>query len=204
MLERLAAVEKVERKAPSQHETRCTETPIATEKARAQKGVAARLRLLRELLSEMGTRLPTRHRQVEPYICFPIGEELRRRLEDFLKDNPDVDEETAYALLLERGVWKTEDERDAEAPRVKEGSMRPFPKRGPPDYCSVAPEVTINLGDELRDRLEAFIVTHPGDVESAITSLIGVGLDTVKKDPGVFDPARVFEEIKGNVEPSER
>lgn len=47
---------------------------------------------------------PVPHRHVELYLGFPIDEALRQDLEDFLDANESLDEETAYALLLRRGL----------------------------------------------------------------------------------------------------
>jgi hypothetical protein len=138
--------------------------------------------------------VPQRH--VEAYVACPIGVELRQRLGEFLTHNPDLDEEGALALLLERGLRKTENDRKT----AVASSMRPFPKDPPIDFSSIPERVTLDLDDRLRDRLEEFSVTHPGDVETSLTTLIDVGLDAVKKDPGVLDPARVIEDIK-NEEP---
>lgn len=172
----------------------CKDRMVAPEEA-----VGRRLRLLRDLLEREALG---RRREVEQYVACPIGAELQKRLGEFLSANPDLDEEWALALLLERGVQKSEDDRKEVERKKAVGSMRPFPKRGPPDNRSVAESVVLTLDDDLRDRLEEFILTHPGDVESAITSLVGVGLDTVKKDPGVFDPARVIEGLKNEDPPN--
>jgi hypothetical protein len=53
------------------------------------------------------------HRHIETYIATFVGETLRQRLEDFLDEYEDIDEETAYALLLELGLQKAEKEPDA-------------------------------------------------------------------------------------------
>jgi hypothetical protein len=145
------------------------------------------LRALRKLTQEQAKAVvPVR--QVERYIACPIGLELQQRLGEFLTDNPDLDEEAALALLLERGLRKTEDDRKT---AVASG-MRPFPKN-PLDFSSIPESVTLDLDDRLRDRLEEFSVTHPGEIETSITTLIDVALDAVKKDPGVLDPARVIK-----------
>lgn len=59
----------------------------------------------------------TEHRHVENYVGFPIGERLRQRLEDFFGDHPDLDDETGFALLLDLGLRKAEEEPELVDPK---------------------------------------------------------------------------------------
>jgi hypothetical protein len=59
---------------------------------------------------------PFNHRHIETYIATFVGETLRQRLEDFLCERDDIDEETAYALLLDLGLQKAEEDPDAVNP----------------------------------------------------------------------------------------
>jgi hypothetical protein len=77
------------------------------------------------------------------------------------------------------------------------GSMRPFPKRDYEPPSAVPKNLTIQLDDELRGRLEAVLTSRRGEtLDGAIDTLLGLGLDQIKKDPGALDPARVFERFK--------
>jgi hypothetical protein len=46
----------------------------------------------------------TPHRHVERYVGFPITEKVRRSIENFLTANPQMDEETTCAALLQLGL----------------------------------------------------------------------------------------------------
>ena len=53
---------------------------------------------------------PSEHRHVENYVGLPIGERLRQKIEDFLGDHPDLDDETGLALLLNLGLRNADKE----------------------------------------------------------------------------------------------
>ena len=55
-------------------------------------------------------KIPTEHRHVENYVGLAIGERLRQKIEDFLADHPDLDDETGLALLLDLGLRKVDEE----------------------------------------------------------------------------------------------
>lgn len=76
------------------------------------------------------------------------------------------------------------------------GSLRPFPKKKGPDYHSIPPTITLSFDEDLRDRLEEFQLTHPGDLDSTLKLLLEVGLDRVKENPGVLDPGKAIDNIK--------
>jgi hypothetical protein len=67
---------------------------------------------------------PTPHRHVETYLGVFVGERLRQRLEDFLGGHEALDEETAYALLLDLGLTKAEDEPDAVDPKAVQADLK--------------------------------------------------------------------------------
>jgi hypothetical protein len=54
----------------------------------------------------------TPHRHIENYVGLPIGERLRQKLEDFLDDHRELDEETALALLLDLGLARAKEDPD--------------------------------------------------------------------------------------------
>ena len=57
---------------------------------------------------------PAGHHHVERYLCFSVSEEMRQRLEDYLGDHPEVDEEAGCAMLLEMGLDQVAKEAGAE------------------------------------------------------------------------------------------
>ena len=50
------------------------------------------------------------HEDSELYIGFPITEDLRRKLNDYMADHQESDAESTYATLLDLGLRKTEED----------------------------------------------------------------------------------------------
>jgi hypothetical protein len=62
---------------------------------------------------------PKPHREVEAYVAFPIGEELRARLETFVNEHLEQGEEDLFAMLLDLGLRMAND--GAELERAVDG-----------------------------------------------------------------------------------
>lgn len=69
--------------------------------------------------NEPHEREPAPHRHAERYLATPVSEHLRQRFEDFLNSHPDLSEEEALTILLQRALAE-EGQVDTAVPSLSE------------------------------------------------------------------------------------